>query len=91
MLVASSASEASKVRCYSWQLLVSHFLHGFFLELFPQPLMEQQVIQIYRQPLEEPNMFWAPIELSIASDSHHGLQVRNEDRLLDYTYPLVFS
>jgi hypothetical protein len=34
MLVASSASEASKVRCYSWQLLVSHFLHGFFLELF---------------------------------------------------------
>jgi hypothetical protein len=53
--------------------------------------MEQQVIQIYREPLEEPDMFWASIELSIASDSHHGLQVRNEDRLLDYTYPLVFS
>ena len=51
--------------------------------------MEQQAIQIYGQPLEDPEMFWAPIEqaeqgpygflgdllLSIASGSPRGLQV----------------
>ncbi|CAD6205227.1 unnamed protein product [Miscanthus lutarioriparius] len=53
--------------------------------------MEQQAIQIYGQPLEDPEMFWAPIEqaeqgpygflgdllLSIASGSPRGLQIEN--------------
>ena len=51
--------------------------------------MEQQTIEIYRQPLEESELFWAPIEqaeqglygflgdlqLSVASGSPRGLQV----------------
>ncbi|KAG0549369.1 hypothetical protein BDA96_01G249800 [Sorghum bicolor] len=53
--------------------------------------MEQQAIEIYRQPLEEPELFWAPIEqaeqglygflgdlqLSVASGSPRGLQIEN--------------
>ena len=51
--------------------------------------MEQQTIEIYRQPLEESELFWAPIEqaeqglygflgdllLNTASGIPHGLQV----------------
>ncbi|CAD6212784.1 unnamed protein product [Miscanthus lutarioriparius] len=63
--------------------------------------MEQQAIQIYRQPLEEPEMFWAPIEqaeqglygflgdlqLSIASGSPRGLQIENILQLLELEGP----